>query len=232
MTTRQSLTGDHLKFLTSVDSPTIANAIERFDVRPLTEGFVGGAVQCAFPELGPMVGRALTVTVCNPSDRPASREGFWRLWEELDAMTGPVVLMMADQSGAPQRVAYAGEIMSRLARRLGAVGIATDGALRDLNEARAMKFHYFMRYPVVSHANFEIESVGQPVELDGQTVCSGDLVHGDANGIVLIPWEVLPELPGAVESVRRNEAGDMAFIDSEEFSLAGYRRRRGYGSDQ
>ena len=142
MTAVHDLTDQQLAFLNSVDSPTIANAIERLKTRPLTDGFIGGAVQCTFPELGPMVGRALTVTMRNPVDRTASREGYWRMWEGLEAMAGPVVLMIADESGTPQRVAYAGEIMSRLARRLGAVGMVTDGALRDLVEVRALGFHY------------------------------------------------------------------------------------------
>jgi 4-hydroxy-4-methyl-2-oxoglutarate aldolase len=230
MTAAHEMTDQQLEFLKSVDSPTIANAIERFKVRPLTDGFIGGHVQCTFPELGPMVGRALTVTMRNPGDRAAFREGYWRLWEELDAMAGPVVLMIADQSGAPQRVAYAGEIMSRLALRLGAVGMVTDGALRDLAEVRALGFHYFMRYPVVSHANFEIATVGDPIELDGQRVVTGDLVHGDSNGIVLIPWEILGDLPGAVEQVRTAEAGDMAYIDGKDFTLDGLKDRKGYGS--
>ena len=230
MTAAHEMTDQQIAFLKSVDSPTIANAIERFKVRPLTDGFIGGPVQCSFPELGPMVGRALTVTMRNPGDRAASREGYWRMWEELDAMTGPVVLMIADESGAPQRVAYAGEIMSRLALRLGAVGMVTDGALRDLAEVRALGFHYFMRYPVVSHANFEIATVGEPIDLDGQRVVTGDLVHGDANGIVLIPWEILADLSDAVEKVRTAEAGDMAYIDGDDFTLDGLKDRKGYGS--
>jgi 4-hydroxy-4-methyl-2-oxoglutarate aldolase len=229
-TTERTLAEDDLRFLLSVDSPTVANAIERFKVRPLTDGFIGGRVQCSFPELGTMVGHALTVTMRNPGDRAASRAGYWRMWEQLEAMAGPTVLMIADESGAPQRVAYAGEIMSRLALRLGAVGMVTDGALRDLAEVRALGFHYFMRFPVVSHANFEIATVGEPIELDGQRVITGDLVHGDANGIVLVPWEILPELPDAVEKVRIAEAADMAYIDSDEFSLSGFKDRKGYGS--
>ena len=154
------------------------------------------------------------------------------MWEQLEATAGPAVLMIADESGTPQRVAYAGEIMSRLARRLGAVGMVTDGALRDLAEVRAFGFHYFMRYPVVSHANFEIVTVGEPVELNGQRVETGDLVHGDANGIVLVPWEILSELPDAVEKVRTAEAADMAYIDGDTFTLTGFKDRKGYGSGQ
>ena len=45
-----------LAFLKSVDSPTIANAIEPFKVRDRTEGFIGGEVRSLFPEMPPMVG--------------------------------------------------------------------------------------------------------------------------------------------------------------------------------
>ncbi|GAB3598149.1 RraA family protein [Microbacterium tumbae] len=230
MSTTRPLTDEELAFLTSVDSPTVANAIERFAIRDRTEGFIGGNVQCTYPELGSMVGRALTVTMSNAPGAPAQREGYWRMWEALEAMEGPVVIVVADASGAPERVAYAGEIMSRLAQRLGAVGMVTDGALRDIDEVREIGFHYFMRYPVVSHANYEIASVGQPIDIDGQRVRTGDLLHGDRNGIVVVPWETLERLPEEVETVRRVERSDMDLIASEGFSLDQYKAHRGYGS--
>ncbi|CAN0464265.1 unnamed protein product, partial [Phaeothamnion confervicola] len=193
-----------LAFLRGVDSPTVANAIEPFAVRDRCDGFIGGQIQCQFPDLGPMVGRALTVTMANAHGPVAGREGYWRLWEALEACSGPVVLTVADASGAPHRVAFAGEIMATLAQRLGAVGMVTDGAFRDVAEVHALGMHYFMKYPVVSHANFWIASVGEPVMLDGERIATGDLLHGDRNGIVVIPDAVVPDLEGAVERVRAN----------------------------
>jgi regulator of RNase E activity RraA len=225
-----ALSPDTLSFLRSVDSPTIANAIEPAAVRDRCDGFIGGAIECQFPDLGVMVGRALTVTMSNAPGAPASREGYWKMWDALEAMDGPVVLAIADASGAPHRVAYAGEIMATLAQRLGAVGMVTDGALRDVDEVHALGFHYFMRYPVVSHANFEIVSVGEPIVLDGQRVETGDLLHGDRNGIVIIPDETIAGLPEAVTKIRTSEQADMSFIRGEEFSLAGLKARKGYGS--
>lgn len=227
---RPTLDEAMLAFLKSIDSPTIANAVETFDVRDRCDGFVGGQVECQFPDLGTMVGRALTVTMSNAPGAVAGREGYWRLWEALDACSGPVVLAVADASGAPQRVAYAGEIMATLAQRLGAVGMVTDGAFRDVAEVHALGMHYFMRYPVVSHANFWIESVGEPIVLDGERITTGDILHGDRNGIVVIPDAVLPELEAAVAKIRTNEAADMAFIRSAEFTLDGLKARKGYGS--
>lgn len=229
MTSPAAVTEAQLEFLRGVDSPTIANAIEALGLRDRTQGFIGGRVGCTFPDLGVMVGRALTVVVSDAPGPPPPREAWWEMWEQLEAMEGPAVLVFADASGSPHRVAYAGEVMVRLARRLGAVGMVTDGALRDLDEVHALGFHYFMRYPVVSHANFEIVSVGQPVTIDGQRVRTGDLLHGDANGIVLVPPEGLDRLPEEVAGVRQREAAEMAFIDGEDFSLDGLKERRGYG---
>jgi len=229
-TDARRLTDREVEFLRSVDSPTIANAIERYKIRDRTEGFIGGSVQCQFPELGSMVGHALTVTMSNAPGAPAQREGYWRMWEALEAAPDPTVLVIADASGEPHRVAYAGEIMVSLAMRLGAVGMVTDGALRDVNEVRALGFHYFMRYPVVSHANYEILSVGEPVNIDGQRVVTGDLVHGDANGVVLIPWETLDRLPQEVDAVRTSETSDLDLIRGDGFTLEAYKSHRGYGS--
>jgi regulator of RNase E activity RraA len=217
-----------LEFLRRTDSPTIANAIEPFEVRDRTDGFVGGRVQCQFPDLGVMVGRALTVTMSNAPGPVAARDGYWRMWDALDAMDGPAVLAIQDASGEPYRVAYAGEVMATIAMRLGAVGMVTDGALRDVDEVYNLGFHYFMQYPVVSHANFEITSVGEPIVLDGQEVRTGDILHGDRNGIVIVPDEVLEGLPDAVEAVRQKEADTMAFIRGDAFEYEQLKQRSGY----
>ncbi len=190
-TTIGPIPGESLAFLERVDSPTIANAVETFDDRDRTEGFIGGRVQCQFPDLGVMVGRALTVTASNAPGAVAPRDGYWQMWDALAAAEGPVVIAIADASGEPHRVAYAGEVMATIAKRLGAVGMVTDGALRDVDEVHAMGFHYFMQFPVVSHANFEITSVGEPITLDGEEIRTGDILHGDRNGIVVIPDDVL-----------------------------------------
>jgi len=223
-----SLDATTVTWLKSVDSPTIANAIEPFEVRDRCAGFIGGAVECQFPELGRMVGRALTVTMTSVPGSIAGRDGYWRMWDALDAAQSPSVLVISDLSGAPNRCAYAGEMMATLAQRLGAVGMVTDGALRDVDEVRAIGFHYFMRFPVVSHGNFEIVSVGEPLVLDGERIHTGDLLHGDRNGIVVIPDEVLDGLPDAVATVRERERKQAEFMRSDGFSLAALKQRSGY----
>lgn len=227
-TSLQPIPAPALDYLRGVDSPTIANAIETFEVRDRTEGFIGGNVQCQFLDLGVMVGRALTVTMSNAPGPVASRDGYWEMWDALARMEDPVVIAIADVSGEPHRVAYAGEVMATIAMRLGAIGMITDGALRDVDEVHALGFQYFMKYPVVSHANFAITSVGKPIRLDGETINTGDILHGDRNGIVVVPEAVLEGLPNAVDKIRDKESIIMEYVRGSDFTYADLKKQNGY----
>ncbi len=217
-----------LSFLKGVDSPTISNAIEPFKVRDRTEGFIGGEVRALFPEMPPMVGIALTVTMTNTPGAIPERENYWRMYEVLSQLPAPSVLVVQDVSGAPSRCALAGEVMATMAMRIGAVGMVTDGGLRDVHEVRRLGFGCFARYIVVSHGNFGVVDVGEPVMLDGQEVRTGDILHGDANGIVIVPRQVLDGLPDAVEEVRTREKATMDFIKGTDFTIRAARKRAGY----
>ena len=219
MSASSTLTPEQLEWLRGIDSPTIANAIEPFKVRDRCEGFVGGAVRALFPELGVMLGYALTVTMSSQPGPLLGREGWWRMYEALEAAPKPAVLVVQDVSGAPTRCAYFGEVMATLAQRLGAVGVVTDGGIRDLDEVHALGLHYFAPFAVVSHGNFEIVDVGQPVTIDGQVIRPGDLLHGDANGIVVVPPELAADLPKAIESIRQTEAERIGYIKGPDFNL-------------
>ena len=146
--------------------------------------------------------------------------------------TGPTVIVMKDASGTPNRVAYAGEIMVTLARRLGAIGMVTDGALRDVAEVRAKGFHYFMRYPVVSHANFELSKVGDPVS--HRRPARPHRRH-PARRCERHRRSCPGERPSPTSARRSRrsrsaERRDLDYLEGPEFTLDGYRRMRGYGS--
>jgi regulator of RNase E activity RraA len=117
--------------------------------------------------------------------------------------------------------------MAMLGMRVGAVGLVTDGGVRDLVEMRELGFHCFARYAVASHGNFDIVKIGAPVTLDGQVVRTGDILHGDASGVVTVPREVLPGLPDAVLEVQTRVRALMNFIVSPEYTLAAARQVAG-----
>jgi regulator of RNase E activity RraA len=102
--------------------------------------------------------------------------------------------------------------------RLGAVGLVTDSAVRDMPEVRALQFHYFARGTVASHAYFKIVRVGVPIQILGLEIKAGDLLHGDENGLLSIPANALESIEQAVEKVRTRERRLMDFMRSADFS--------------
>ncbi len=213
------LTPEQIEALRAIDSPTIANAIETFRLRPRGAGFVGQEIRCIYPELPPMVGYAVTCTVDSTTE-DRTGIGFSKLYALLDKAPKPSVVVMQDVGPAPQRSCHAGEVMSTVMKRLGAVGILTNGGLRDVHQVRALQqFQLFCSGLVVSHGNPICVSVGDPVTISGLTIAPGDLLHGDVNGVVLIPTACAQEIIAAAEEVLAREATLLQYINSPDFKL-------------
>ncbi|MHB1414158.1 MAG: RraA family protein [Chloroflexota bacterium] len=220
------LTPDELEALRLIDSPTIANAIEPFKVRPRVSGYMGYDIRCIFPEFGTMLGYAVTCTADSTTEsRPRDRSGLMRLWEAVEASPKPAVVVMKDVGNDRLHSCHMGEVMATTAKRLGALGAISDGGLRDVDEVKALGFHYFCPGFTVSHGNSNVVDVGIEVEISGLKIKPGDLLHADVNGVVLIPEEVAARLAEEVGNIRRAEADTMAFVASTEFTLDELRKR-------
>ena len=207
------LTPDQFAELQKIDSPTVSNAIERFKMRPRLEGFAGWDLRCAFPELGTMMGYAVTCTADTTTEARADERGLMRLWAAIEAAPKPAVLVIKDIGPERSRSCHMGEIMATTAKALGAVGCVSDGGLRDVVEVRALGgFQYFCPGFVVSHGHPIICEVDVPVTLEGMAVKPGDLLHGDANGLLVVPDAVADRVAAEAERVRADEREVLDFI--------------------
>jgi 4-hydroxy-4-methyl-2-oxoglutarate aldolase len=203
-----------LEALKRYDSPTLSNAIETFDVRPRDEGFASQDARCMFPDLGVMVGYAATAMM---RARGKATNDPEPLWAHVRAVPAPRVVVVQDLDVPPAHGALWGEVMANTFTALGCVGTVTDGSVRDLDEARAIGFHFFARDVSVSHAYVRTESIGEPVCVGGLTVRPGDLLHGDKHGVLLIPKEIAAELPAAADKVVAQEQEFIRWVRSSEF---------------
>src|SRR3954454_13941470 len=89
------LSSEQLAALRALDTPTVCNAIEKFKVRGRVEGFFGMDVRCLSPQLGVMVGYAVTLKVDSTTPDAQQVDTVWRAW--LQAMADsqqPVVVVM------------------------------------------------------------------------------------------------------------------------------------------
>jgi 4-hydroxy-4-methyl-2-oxoglutarate aldolase len=216
------LSHEQLSALRRIDSPTISNAIETFKVRPRVAGYVGYDIRCIFPELPPTVGYAVT---CRVDSTTEGRQGigFNKLYELLAQSPKPAIVVMQDVGTDRLHSCHAGEVMSTTMKRLGAVGLLTDGGLRDAREVRTLGgFQYFCAGLVVSHGNPICVSVGDEVSISGMRVRYGDLLHGDINGVVHIPDECAHHVAEAAYSIWTSEEETLRHITgSETTSLSG-----------
>ena len=214
-----TLSPEQLDALRRIDSPTIANAIETFNLRPRVAGYVGYDIRCIFPDLPPMVGYAVTCTVDSTTE---GRQGigFNRLYELLEQAPKPAVVVMQDVGNDRLHSCHAGEVMSTTMKRLGAVGILTDGGLRDVREVGALgNFHYFCAGLVVSHGNPICVSVGDEVTISGMRVRPGDLLHGDVNGVVMAPEECAGQVAEAAYATWKREGETMRRVLSPDYRV-------------
>jgi 4-hydroxy-4-methyl-2-oxoglutarate aldolase len=203
-----------LDALKRYDSPTLANAIEIFDVRPRDEGYMRHEVRCLFPELGVVVGYAATATMRARGVGAGDPEP---LIAHVREVPGPRLVVVQDLDDEPAHGALWGEVMATTFTALGCLGAVTDGSVRDLDEARAMGFHFFAGAVNVSHGYARVESAGEPVTVGGLVVRPGDLLHADQHGVLLVPAEIAAELPAAADRVIAAEQEYIAWVRSPEF---------------
>ncbi|MBI3971719.1 MAG: RraA family protein [Chloroflexi bacterium] len=214
------LTPEQLEELRAIDSPTIANAIEYFKVRPRVSGYAGAQVKCLIPGLGSMLGYAVTCKGDSTTEGKDRRE-HTELYRAIAALQPLPAIVVIGDDGDPAKIdlsCHAGEMMATTMKRVGAAGLVTNGGLRDIHEVTALgNFHYFGRGLVVAHGQPCIYDVGVTVNIAGMEVKPGDLLHGDENGVTVISAEIADKVAAQAMEVRAAEHKRLRDILSPDF---------------
>ncbi len=83
---------------------------------------------------------------------------------------------------------------------------------------------------MVSHGVPTFLEFGVTVNIGGMTVQPGDLIHGDENGLVVVPIEIAPQLIERAQAILARERDLVSFVHGDEFSLPDLVRRM-YGNN-
>lgn len=206
-----TLDAQSLKKLTRFDTPTICNAIELFGVVPRNRGYMDARIKACFPEMPPIVGYAATASFRSDAP-PVGGDAYTSIEAQLEqfaTLPGPAIVAIQDLDD-PAVAAVFGEVMCSTYRGFGAAGLITSGAGRDLEQVRALQFPVFTSGAICSHGYCHLLHLGLPVRIGALTLQTGELLHGDANGVARIPLEIAGEL------------GDVAaeFVAAEEPMIA------------
>jgi regulator of RNase E activity RraA len=213
---------DILDRLRAYRTPTIYDAVERFNLRPKNEGYTDATVRCILPLLGAFVGYAWTGKIVGEQPAQAG-EAFvsWRtVWEHVGAARRPSIAVVQDLDQPAGRGCAWGDVSATIFQALGCCAAVTNGSVRDLPEIGSIGFGLFAAGPTVGHANVRYVEVGTPVGVGGMIVRPGDLVHADEHGAMVIPEEIdLENLIRVADHVLDAERRVKHYCHSPEFDV-------------
>jgi regulator of RNase E activity RraA len=197
------------EFLQSIDTPTVCNLLEV--VAPARRGF-GYTVKhlhCPFPDLPPMVGFAKTATIKTKDRVPLGEASYvGKRMDYLDyvaAAPQPGIVVIEDIDGEHAGYgAFWGEVQSNVHKALGCLGTITNGSIRDIPMI-APGFQMLAGSIGPSHAFVHVVDFGVKVTIHGMEVTSGDLIHADRHGAVVVPIETIDAMPAALTKLAAQE---------------------------
>lgn len=210
-----------LEALGRLDACTLANSIETFHERLRNEGFMDNSIHCLFPRLPPMLGYAATIKL-RGSAPPTANGNYpertdW--WDYVVSLPIPRVIVVEDLASRPGLGSFVGAVHMNILRALKCVGAVTNGSVRDIPAAESAGFHFFAGSVTVSHAYVHIVEIGQPVQVGGLKIESGDLLHGDLHGVQSIPLDIAEQVPAVASRIIAKEQELIALCRSPDFSL-------------
>ncbi len=211
-----------LDILRGFDTPTVCNALEVVAPQRRMVGFTRRPLVCVRPELPPMVGYAATVS-CRAAVPPTESAEVRRsrrvaYYEYIDSLPRPSIVVVQDLDDPAGFGAMWGEVNTAVHQGLGALGVITNGSVRDIDQF-APGFQALAGSIGPSHAWVSPAGWGEPVDVHGMTVRHGDLIHADRHGAVVIPHDVAAKIPEAVELLVRKEKVILDVARASDFSI-------------
>lgn len=211
-----------LEALKEFDTPSITNVVATYPKNPLCLGlynpwlmnwYTDASLRCWYPELGRLVGFAVTAVYGLP-DPNYSKLAFSDVIAALEASPKPTIFVF-EQRFPPEiarKVGLSGGNMTTAMQTAGCVGAITNGPSRDIDEIRPMGFQYLTNGVCAGHGDMAVHAVNVPVSVAGMDIAPGEIIHMDENGAVKFPRAYLAEVLDRVTKLREQEAASMAAV--------------------
>ncbi len=146
-----------------------------------------------------MAGRAWTL-LYGPAGKPAGTVGDYI----DDVPPGSIVVL---DSGGRDNATVWGDILTEIAHRRGVAGTLIDGVCRDTHLCVSLGYPVFSKdhWMRTGKDRVQVEATGVPVNIGDVRVAPGDLVKGDADGVIVIPKEHESQVLDTAEAIEAAE---------------------------
>ena len=190
------LSREMIERLKEFDTALLANTIEYIDTTPSHEFYMSGEIQSVTPGLGPTTGIAYTIELDSSSPgHQAEVEAYWAQLEEMTKDGRPMVWVVKTVGSRPEHECVLGDGMAKSLFGVGCVGVVTNGGVRDVNGLMTVPFAAYCRMKTIHHCALRFRAAGEPVEVGGITIRTGDVIHADSGGVIRVPESCIRELP-------------------------------------
>ena len=177
-----------------LDTATLSDALDRL-------GLVGQCYRIKGRDPGfELCGRAFTLR-CGPAGRPAGTVGDYI----DDVPAGQVVVI---DNGGREDATIWGDILTEVAHRRGLAGTVIDGISRDVALCRSVGYPVFSldHWMRTGKDRVQVEEMQAVVNIGGARVTPGDIMRGDADGVIVIPRDHEDKVLEAAEEIAAAEA--------------------------
>lgn len=215
--TSKILTHADLLMLKRWNTPTIYNGWEQITNHDIARDcFNIEETHDFMPQMGPMVGYAVTVVIEPSNPAHKQRETAWSTYRRyLASLPGPKIAVIQDLDKPDVIGSFWGEVTSNAHRAMGCVGTITDGAIRDLDEMTNAGLKALARRLCVGHAHVVPVRWDCEVEVFGTKIIPGQLIHADKHGFLAVPQEDEDKLLDATLFMDANEINHVIRVARE-----------------
>ncbi|MGY6277395.1 RraA family protein [Methylomonas sp. MgM2] len=145
---------------------------------------------------GRFFGKAKTLLL----DKPGAGQDWTAIYDALGSYKfvrpGDVVMV---ENRVPNH-AYFGNLNAQLAMRAGAIGAVINGVTRDREDVQRLDFPVFSRGHYCVDIRYEgaVRAINTPIEIGNVRIESGDYVFADADGVIVLPVKLWPQVKDRV----------------------------------
>jgi regulator of RNase E activity RraA len=155
-----------------------------------------------------LAGRALTVKI------PVG-DNLAVLRAIREAQPGDIIVV--DAKGDQYR-AIAGDFVVGMAKTMGVGGIVVDGVIRDIAGIKELNFPVFSKgTAVAASGKAGVGEINVGISCGGMAVNPGDIIVGDADGVVVIPQAIEQEvLVKALDKLKKDQIREESISGNRE----------------
>jgi 4-hydroxy-4-methyl-2-oxoglutarate aldolase len=204
-------TDPNLERASRLDTATLSDALDRLSIAGQCYQIMPRSVDFR------LTGRAFTV-LYGPASNPPETVGDYI----DDVPEGGVVVL--DNGGRDDTTVW-GDILTEVAHRRGLAGTVIDGVCRDVSLSLELNYSVFSRgnWMRTGKDRVQVEATNVPVNIGNARVQPGDLMRGDADGIIVIPAQheeailaAAEEISSAEEQIRKAVQSGMRLDDARK----------------